>query len=229
MKKIHIVIGIFLAAVLMGLTSCHTDGQDPAEVETSAPVSETHATVSVPATEWFAFDRVSFEGDCHDTAHLEEYLNTHWEALMTDMSKHGIVVDADTEIRPVPIHMINMLTGTVGLHAHFLPVLERGELVNAVSVNMSNEAMSVSASVSWPWMSEVNRVLTEHPQENYLLTTCLIEGANYICLISSQNEVCYIVRPSNGGDLPFEEGVNYFEKLYDDRLVISHVRLHGGK
>ena len=127
-----------------------------------------------------------------------------------------------------PIHILNLITGSVGLHAHFLPVLERGALVNAVSVNVKNEELTVSAAVSWPWMSQVDRVLKEHPQESYLLGSCLIEGGNYICLISSQNEIIYVVRPTNGGDLPFEEGVDYYGKLYDDRIAISHTKIYGG-
>ena len=144
-----------------------------------------------------------------------------------DMSAHGIAVDNYTEIRAAPIHIINLITGSVGLHSHFLPVLERGALVNAVAVNISDEQMTVSAAISWPWMSQVDRVLKENPQETYLLTNCLVEGWNYICLISSRNEIVYIVRPTNGGDLPFESGVDYFSKLYDERLVISHSKIYG--
>lgn len=219
------VIGCLLAGILLAMTACGVGQQVGESVTTTSDA--TNDSFSIQDVEICAFDQVRFEGDCHDTANLEEYLNQHLNDLLTDMSAHGITVDAYTEIRAVPIHIINLLTGTVGLHSHFLPVLERGAVVNAVSVNISNETLSVSATVSWPWMAKVDRVLKENPQETYLLTGCLIEGGNYICLISSQNEVIYIVRPANGGDLPFEKGVDYFSKLYDERLIVSHTRFYG--
>lgn len=225
MKYIRMMIGILLAGSLLAMTACHGGGDDPNGTEhtDTTAAAETRAPVSVE----FDFERVSFEGDCHATEHLEEYLDTHLDDLLEDMKAHGITVDEYTEIRATPIHIINLMTGAVGLDAHFLPVYERGELVNAVSVNLREDQLAVSAAVSWQWMSQVSRVLKDNPQETYLLTNCLTGGWNYICLISSQNEVIYIVRPANGDDLPFESGEDYYSKLYDERLVISYDRLYG--
>lgn len=227
MRYIRFACALLLAGTLVCMTACGGVGQNES---TSGASSQDPQETSVPPApvvdEICAFDRVRFEGECHTTEHLEEYLGAHLDVLLRDMSAHGIAVDDGTEIRATPIHIINLLTGSVGLHAHFLPVLERGALVNAVSVNISDDAMTVSATVSWPWMSQVDRVLKEHPQETYLLANCLIRGWNYICLISSQNEITYIVRPASGGDLPFEEDVDYYGKLYDERLVISYDKIY---
>ena len=219
------MIGAFLAAVLLALPACGR-ADVPDGTDTTTP-SVTETAPRVPQVELCAFEAVRFEGECHTSEHLEEYLAHHLDDLLADMSAHGITVDDGTEIRATPIHIINLLTGSVGLHAHFLPVLERGALVNAVSVNITNEAMTVSAGVSWPWMAQVDSVLKANPQETYLLANCLIGAWNYICLISSQNDVTYIVRPTGGGDLPFESGVDYFGKLYDERLVVSYQKIYG--
>lgn len=215
-----------LACILLATVSCDMGAGGKGTEATTAATTEIELVI--PNVEICAFDQVRFDGKCHTDEQLEDYLAHHLEELLVDMSAHGITVDEYTEICSTPIHILNLITGSVGLHAHFLPVLERGALVNAVSVNVKDEVMTVSASVSWPWMSKVDSVLKEHPQETYLLGNCLIEGGNYICLISSQNEIIYVVRPTNGGDLPFEEGVDYYGKLYDDRIAISHTKIYGG-
>ena len=90
MKYIRIVIGILLAGSLIAMTACHGGGDDPNGTEhtdTTAAV-ETRAPVSVR----FDFDKVSFEGDCHATEHLEEYLEMHLDALLEDMKAHGITL-----------------------------------------------------------------------------------------------------------------------------------------
>ena len=227
MKNImRVMIGCLIAGILLAEAGCGM-GASGKETETTTP-SATDIELVIPNVEICAFDQVRFDGECHTDEQLEDYLAYHLADLLVDMSAHGITVDEYTEISSTPIHILNLITGSVGLHAHFLPVLERGALVNAVSVNVKNEELTVSAAVSWPWMSQVDRVLKEHPQESYLLGNCLIEGGNYICLISSQNEIIYVVRPTNGGDLPFEEGVDYYGKLYDDRIAISHTKIYGG-
>ncbi len=224
-KYIRGIIGCVLAIATLAMASCGTVQEgDVSETTTS---ETTDAAVTTPQVEICTFEQVHFDGECHTVEHLEEYLADHLEELLVDMSVHGIAVDAYTEIRTAPIHIINLLTGSVGLQAHFLPVLERGELVNAVSVNLDDDVLTVSATMTWPWMAKVDSVLKENPQETYLLTNCLIEMGNYICLISSQNEIIYIVRPTNGGDLPFEDGVDYFGKLYDERLVVSYAKIYG--
>jgi len=219
------MIGCLLAGALFAMTACGTaQGIDVSESETSGTED---VELKIPDVELCAFEQVRFDGECHTADQLEEYLTYHLEDLLMDMSAHGIMVDDYTEICHTPIHIINLITGSVGLHSHFLPVLERGALVNAVSVNVSDEVMTVSAAISWPWMSKVDAVLKEHPQETYLLTSCLIDGGNYICLISSQNEIVYVVRPADSGNLPFENGVDYYSKLYDDRIAISHDKIYG--
>ena len=225
MRYIRSIFMICLAGILLTASAC---GTTPDAGESESAITEvTEAVSKAPDVELCAFDHIRFDGECHTTEHLEEYLTHHLDDLLADMSAHGIMVDGDTEIRAAPIHVINLITGSVGLHAHFLPVLERGELVNAVSVNITDEVMTVSAAISWPWMSQVDRVLKENPQETYLLASCLVDSWNYICLISSQNEVVYVVRPASGGDLPFEAGVDYFGKLYDERLVVSYQKIYG--
>lgn len=219
------MLGCLLLIVLLAASGCGM-GASVKETETTTTAA-TEIDLVIPDVEVCTFDHVRFDGECHTDEQLEDYLEHHLGELLVDMSAHGISVDEYTEICSTPIHILNLITGSVGLHAHFLPVLERGALVNAVSVNVKNEVLTVSAAVSWPWMSKVDLVLKENPHETYLLGNCLIEGGNYICLISSHNEITYIVRPANGGDLPFEAGVDYYGKLYDDRIAISHAKIYG--
>ena len=220
------MVGCLLACILSVTVGCGM-----ADVRETEATTTTAAEIElvIPDVEICAFDRVRFDGECHTDDQLEDYLAHHLAELLVDMSAHGIAVDEYTSICTTPIHILNLITGRVGLHAHFLPVLERGALVNAVSVNIDNEVLTISAAVSWPWMSKVDGVLKAHPQESYLLGNCLIDGGNYICLISSQNEIIYVVRPANGGDLPFEEGMDYYNKLYDERLVISYETIYGAQ
>ena len=99
-------------------------------------------------------------------------------------------------------------------------------MIGAARVS-AREGLSVSArTAELSWMSVVDRYLKNNLAERYLLAECYTSEGTYFCLISSQNEIIYLVRPEGGVDLPFEEGVDYYGKLYDERLFLSYDRIH---
>ena len=153
MKKImRGMIGCLLAGVLLAASGCSFE-TDHRETETTTAAT-TEIVLVIPDVEICSFAQVRFDGECHTDEQLADYLAHHLDELLVDMSAHGIAVDGETKICSTPIHILNLITGRVGLQAHFLPVLERGTLVNAVSVNVSGDVLTVSAAVSWPWISK---------------------------------------------------------------------------
>ena len=238
MKYTSFVIGCLLAVGMLTMTACGAAGNAPETTTAAAPVTalqtenEANATMAggtVAVPESFTFERVRFEGEGHMKATLETYLAEHHENLIATMHNHGVSESEDLKILPTPIYAVDLRTGTVNLDAHYLPVMEDNAMIGAARVS-AREGFSVSArTAELSWMSVVDRYLKNDPAERYLLTECYTSEGTYFCLISSKNEIIYLVRPEGGVDLPFEEGVDYYGKLYDERLFLSYGRIHTEK
>ena len=238
MKYTSFVIGCLLAVGMFTMTACGAVGDAPetttdaASITTLQTENEVGATVAggtVAVPESFTFGRVCFEGEGHTKEALESYLTEHHENLIATMHNHGVSESEDLKILPTPIYAVNLRTGTVNLDAHYLPVMEDGAMIGAARVS-AREGLSISArTAELSWMSVVDRYLKNNPAERYLPAECYTSEGTYFCLISSKNEIIYLVRPEGGVDLPFEEGVDYYGKLYDERLAISYDKIYAEK
>ena len=65
---------------------------------------------------------------------------------------------------------------------------------------------------------EVFKELKANPDKEYLMLIC----GPYTCLLSSSNEITYLFRREGSADLPFESGVDYYSKLYNEKLAFSY-------
>jgi len=238
MKYTSFVLGCLLAVGVLTMTACGAAENVPKTTTAAAPVTalqtekENEATMAggtVAAPESFTFERVSFEGEGFTVDELEAYLAEHRESLLDAMRNHGVSESESLEILAIPLHSVDLRTGVVDLNSHYLPMIEDGTMIGAARVS-AREGLSVSArTAELSWMSVVDRCLKADPKESYLLADCYTSEGAYFCLISSQNEITYLVRPEGGEDLPFESGKDYYGKLYDERLAISYDKIYAEK
>ena len=232
MKYTRFALGLMLAALVSVMTACVHSAME--ETATTVAQSEirtvvTEAGGSSPVPETFSIETVHFCGDGYNRAELRAYLDFHREAKIDAMHGHGISESEALEISAVPLYSIDLRTGTVNLNFCYLPIMEEGAMICAAAATVS-DTLSVSVNTAHlSWMSVVDRYLRNNPDERYLLAEYYTDNGNYVCLISSRNEIVYLVRPESGENLPFEDGIDYFGKLYDNRLVISYDKVYAEK
>ena len=232
MKHTRFALGLLLAALVSAMTACNHSAAE--QISTAATQSEIRTAASVAGGETpfpaaVSVETVRFLGEGFNRAELRAYLDFHREAKIDAMHGHGISESEALEISTVPLYSVDLRTGTVNLNSCYLPIMEEGTMICA-AVATVNDTLSVSVNTAHlSWMSVVDRYLRDNPDERYLLAECYTGSGNYVCLISSCNEIVYLVRPEGGGDLPFEDGVDYFGRLYDNRLVISYDKVYAEK
>ena len=179
--------------------------------------------------ECFLFERIGFEGEGYTEAQLETFLSEKHGELLEYLKNHGVTESEDAKICPTTIYTVDLRTGTADLGAAYLPVFADGTLVDAILIRADGDSISFARIGSLTWMSHMDGVLKSHPDEQYLLAQCCTSDGNYICLISSHNEVIYLTRPEDGEDLPFAVSEDIYGRLYDERLVISYDKIYAEK
>ena len=229
MRYTRFALGLLLAALVLAMTACNHSAAE--QISTTAAQSEIRTAASVaggeiPFPETVSVETVRFLGEGFNRAELRAYLDFHREAKIEAIHGHGISESEALKISTVPLYSVDLRTGTVNLNSCYLPIMEEGMMICA-AVAAVNDLLSVSVNTAHlSWMSVVDRYLRDNPDERYLLAECYTGSGNYVCLISSCNEIVYLVRPEGGEDLPFEDGVDYFGKLFDNRLVISYDKVY---
>jgi len=242
MKYTRFVIGCLLAGGLLAMTACGAKQPDAETTGKSEMTGLSETTVTVlgstpednkpaggefPVPEEFTFERVTVKGIDYPATRLESYLAESRDALYQRLVGHGITESELISIGTKRLCMIDLRTGEANLDHAYLPVLENDHMVDAVTLRLEDGELSVGATYSITWAQKLAMVLTRTPQREYLMASCSTDKGNYICLISSENEIVYLIRPEGGEDLPFEKGVDYFSRLYDERLVISYEKVYG--
>lgn len=239
MKYTRFVIGCLLAGSLLAMTACEKDafssttaetlGKSEAELTALDTAVEDNRQVGgeYPMPEKFTFEQVTVTGTDYPAERLETYLAENRDALYQQLVGHGITESEGASIGTTRLYMINLRTGEVNLDRAYLPVLEDDHMVDAVTLRPEDAKLSVGATYSITWAQKLAGELMRTPQREYLMASCDTDKGNYICLISSENEIVYLLRPEGGEELPFEEGVDYYSKLYDERLVISYEKVYG--
>jgi hypothetical protein len=231
MKLTRLVAILLTAVMLLAATAC---GTDPAKAQTNDISNATDPAMTLAGDEilmpeCFIFERIGFEGEGYTEAQLETFLSEKHGELLEYLKNHGVTESEDAKICPTTIYTVDLRTGTADLGAAYLPVFADGTLVDAILIRADGDSISYARIGSLTWMSHMDGVLKSHPDEQYLLAQCCTSDGNYICLISSHNEVIYLTRPEDGEDLPFAVSEDIYGRLYDERLVISYDKIYAEK
>lgn len=241
MKLTRFACMLLTATMLFAATAC---GTDPARAQTTTDsvnvqsnemtdVKDSAASKvaggEIPMPERFTFERIALEGEGYTEAQLEAFLSEKRGELLEYLKNHGVTESEDVEVSPIPLNMVDLRTGTADLSTAYLPVYADGVFEDVILIRADEGAISFSRLGSLTWSGRIDGILKSDPDGQYLLAQCYTSDGNYICLISSQNEIVYLARPEGGEDLPFTAGEDIYAKLYDERLVISYDKIYAEK
>jgi len=168
--------------------------------------------------EEFILDQITMSGTEYTQEVLKEHLTANRGYYLEKINNMGIYEGTDVEISSIPVYRINLDNYQVRLDSPMLFIIADNSVINAASVRTEDGDFFVNITGGFGNMSAVGSILKANPEKEYLMLIC----GPYTCLLSSSNEITYLFRREGSADLPFESGVDYYSKLYNEKLAFSY-------
>lgn len=166
----------------------------------------------------FILDQITMSGTEYTQEVLKEHLTANRGYYLEEINNMGIYEGTDVEISNVPVYRINLDNYQVRLDSPMLFIIADNSIIDAASVRTEDGDFFVNITGGFGNMSAVGSILKANPEKEYLMLIC----GPYTCLLSSSNEITYLFRREGSADLPFESGVDYYSKLYNEKLAFSY-------